>query len=67
MFYSKITILYKPPKEEFDYEDYTTWPKIFFTDSYECPEKLDVHLKVCELKKLYHMKDEYISISMVEN
>lgn len=61
-----IVITYKPPKEKFDYDDFWTWPKIFFTDTFECPEKLDLHLKINKLKQLYHMEDYYIDIQYID-
>ena len=52
-------VLYYPPIKDLDDEDITTWRKVFFIDRYECPTKLDLDVKVRELKNLYQMKDEY--------
>ena len=56
-----VILKYNPPREEFNYQDITTWQKVFIIEKRECPEQLDFDLRVNELKKKYKMKDEYLS------
>ena len=61
----KYRLLYKSPiKEMTDNPD--TWRKVFYISIYDCPSKLDLAIKVRELKKLYKMKDEYIILEDLE-
>lgn len=55
---------YDPPREEFDYNNPSTWQKVFYIKSNECPEQLDFDLKIIGLKRIYHMKDEYLRIDI---
>jgi hypothetical protein len=61
----KWRLVYKPPIKNINYNDLDSLPKIFYISIYECPEKLDLHLKINELKRLYNMKDEYVSIENI--
>lgn len=63
----KWKILYKPPIEELDDNNPDTWRKVFYVSVYECPSKLDLAIKLRELKKLYNMKEEYLILEDVEN
>lgn len=58
----KYRILYKPPIEELDDNNPDTWRKVFYLTPYDCPEKLDLRIKVSELINTYNMKEEYITI-----
>lgn len=62
----KWRLVYKPPIKNINYNDLDSLPKIFYISIYECPEKLDLYLKIKELKKLYNMKDEYVSIENID-
>ena len=62
----KWRLLYKPPLEEIIDDDPDTWRKTFFIDKYECPEKIDLLIKINELKELYKMKSEYIILEDLE-
>lgn len=62
----KWRLLYKPPLEEIIDDDLDTWRKTFYISIYECPSKLDLDIKVKELKSLYKMKDEYIILEDLE-
>ena len=62
----KWRLVYKPPIENIDYNNLDSLPKIFYISIYECPEKLDLHLKINELKKLYNMKDEYTILEEID-
>ena len=62
----KWRLLYKPPLEEIIDDDPDTWRKTFFIDKYECPEQIDLSIKINELKELYHMKNEYIILEDLE-
>ena len=63
----KWRVLYKPPLEELDDNNLTTWRKTFYISKYECPSKLDLDIKIRNLKYLYNMKDEYIILEDLEN
>ncbi len=63
----KWRLLYKSPLEEIIDDDPDAWRKAFYISVYECPSKLDLYIKVKELKKLYNMKDEYIILEDLEN
>lgn len=56
-----------PPLEYLDDNDITTWRKVFYISKQECPEKLDLELKINELKKLYKMEDGFITIETLDN
>ncbi len=56
----KWRVLYKPPLEDIIDDDPDTWRKVFYISVYECPSKLDLAVKLAELKNLYKMKEEYI-------
>lgn len=58
---------YMPPLEYLDDNDITTWRKVFYISKQECPEKLDLELKINELKKLYKMEDGFITIETLDN
>ena len=62
----KWRIDYKPPLQEIDYDNINTLPKVFYINVYECPSKLDLAVKIEELKKLYNMKEEYIVLVDLE-
>lgn len=62
----KWRLLYKPPLEEIIDDDPDTWRKVFYISVYECPSKLDLGIKIKELKSLYKMKDEYIILEDLE-
>ena len=62
----KWRLLYKPPLEEIIDDDPDTWRKTFFIDKYECPEQIDLFIKINELKELYNMKSEYIILEDLE-
>lgn len=56
---------YNPPREQFDYNDITTWQKVFIIEKSSCPEQLDFDLRINELKKKYKLKDEYIRLDAI--
>ena len=60
-----VILKYNPPREEFNYQDITTWQKVFIINKNECPEQLDFDLKINELKKKYKMKEEYMHLNVV--
>lgn len=62
----KWRIDYKPPLEEIDYNNINTLPRVFYISIYECPSKLDLAVKIEELKKLHNMKEEYIVLVDLE-
>lgn len=62
----KYRLLYKPPIEEMT-DDPDTWRKVFYISIYDCPSKLDLAVKITELKNLYKMKEEYIILEDLEN
>ena len=49
----KWRLVYRPPLEE---------EKVFYISIYECPSKIDLAIKIKDLKKIYNMKDEYITL-----
>lgn len=59
-------LLYKPPLEELDDNNIDTWRKVFYISLYECPSKLDLGIKIKELKKLYNMKEEYLILQVID-
>lgn len=61
----KWRLLYKPPIEEMT-DDPDTWRKVFYISIYDCPSKLDLAIKIRELKTLYKMKDEYVYLEDLE-
>lgn len=63
----KWRVLYKPPLEDIVDDDPDTWRKTFYISVYECPSKLDLAVKLAELKNLYKMKEEYIILEDLEN
>lgn len=63
----KWRVIYKPPIKEIDYNNIDSLPKVFYLSIYDCPEKLDLHIKIKQLQKLYNMKDEYIQLDDLEN
>ncbi len=67
MKFYKWRIIYKPPIEQIDYNDIDSLPKVFYLSVYDCPEKLDLGVKIKQLKNLYNMKDEYIELEDLEN
>ena len=48
-------------------DDPDTWRKVFYISIYDCPSKLDLTVKITELKNLYKMKEEYIILEDLEN
>ena len=62
----KWRILYKPPIEQLDDDNVDTWRKVFYLNIYDCPTKLDLAVKIAELKKIYKMKDEYVILQDLE-
>ena len=62
----KWRVLYKPPLEEMT-EDPDTWRKVFYLSIYDCPEKIDLTVKIRELKNTYNMKEEYIILEDLED
>lgn len=62
----KYRLLYKPPIEEMT-DDPDTWRKVFYISIYDCPSKLDINVKLTELKNLYNMKKEYMILEDLEN
>ena len=62
----KWRVLYKPPLKDMVDNDPDTWRKVFYISIYECPSKLDLAIKITELKKLYNMKDEYVILEDLE-
>lgn len=63
----KWRILYKPPIEELNDNNPDTWRKVFYIDKYECPTDLDLTVKIQDLKKLYNMKEKYITVEELDN
>ena len=62
----KWRLVYKPPIEEIDYNNIDSLPKVFYLSIYDCPEKLDLDVKIKQLKKLYNMRDEYLQLDDLE-
>ena len=63
----KWRLVYKPPIEEIDYNNIDSLPKVFYLSIYDCPEKLDLDVKIKQLKKLYNMREEYLQLDDLEN
>ncbi len=63
----KWRVLYKPPIEELDDDNPDTWRKVFYFSIYDCPEKIDLAVKIKELKNTYNMKEEYIILQDLED
>ena len=67
MKFYKWRLVYKPPIEEIDYNNIDSLPKVFYLSVYDYPEKLDLDIKIKQLKKLYNMRDEYLQLDDLEN
>lgn len=63
----KWRVVYKPPIEKIDYNNIDSLPKVFYYSIYDCPEKIDLAVELERLKKLYHMKDEYLYLEDMED
>lgn len=61
----KWRLLYKPPVNTIT-NDPDTWCKVFYISKYECPEPIDLEVKIRELKQLYKMRDEYVYLEDLE-
>ena len=62
----KWRLLYKPPLEEIVDDDPDTWRKTFYISIYDCPEKLDLAIKIKELIRDYNMQEQYIIVQDLE-
>ena len=63
----KYILLYKPPIKEFDENNPDTWHKVYHFDTFECPSKLDVAVKIGSLISEYNMKREYLSLEIEDD
>lgn len=60
-------VLYKPPTEEIVEEDPDTWRKVWYYSTIDCPEKLDLKIKLLELVRIYNLKERYITVQRLND
>lgn len=60
-------VLYKPPIEEIVEDDPDTWRKVWYYNITDCPEKLDLKIKLLELVRIYNLKERYITVQRLND
>ena len=60
-------VLYKPPIEEIVENDPDTWRKVWYYSITDCPEKLDLKIKLLNLVRMYNLKERYIIVEKLND
>ena len=58
----KYRVLYKPPMEKVKDDNPDTWRRVWYFTEYDCPEKLDLEVKILQMCTSFNINKKYIEV-----